>query len=94
MHTSRRDVLVAAGAALAIASDAIPAAGQTKGKVRRIATEEGFTIPEIRDATLRLLAAPNDEPAFAATRKAGYLPINVADFPQRLASLGDLRSSS
>ena len=91
MHTSRRDVLVAAGAALALASDTLPAAGQTKGPVRRIATEEGFMVPEIRDAGTRLLASPNDEQAFAATRKAGYIPIDVPDFPQRLFSLGELR---
>jgi 2,3-dihydroxybenzoate decarboxylase len=91
MQASRREVLMVAGAAIATASASGPAVAEAKGPVRRIATEEGFTIPEIGAAAARLLASAHDEPGYAATRKAGYLPIDVPDLWQRLGSLGDLR---
>jgi 5-carboxyvanillate decarboxylase len=91
METSRRDLLAAAAATIATVSGVQPAPAQERKPVRRIATEEGFSLAEIGAATTRLLAGPNDEPGFAATRKAGYVPIDVPDFPQRLTSLGELR---
>jgi 5-carboxyvanillate decarboxylase len=91
MDPSRREVLAAAAAAVAAGSAPQPARAQGRKPIRRIATEEGFSIPEIGAASARLLATANDEPGYAATRKAGYIPIDVPDLPQRLTSLGDLR---
>jgi len=88
MNSSRREILAAA---LATVSAPGPTWAQERKRIRRIATEEGFSIPEVGAASARLLAATNDEPGWAATRKAGYIPINVPDFPQRLTSLGELR---
>jgi 2,3-dihydroxybenzoate decarboxylase len=91
VDASRRELLAAAAAAIATVPAPEPARAQGRGQVRRIATEEGFSIPEIGAAAARLLATANDEPGYAAVRKAGYVPINVPDFPQRLTSLGELR---
>jgi 5-carboxyvanillate decarboxylase len=91
VETSRREVLAAAAVAVATVSTPEPLRAQAHHPIRRIATEEGFSLPEIGVATARLLAAANDEPGYAATRKAGYIPIDVPDFRQRLTSLGELR---
>jgi 2,3-dihydroxybenzoate decarboxylase len=91
VDASRREVLAAAATAVATVSAPQPLWAQARKPIRRIATEEGFSIPEIGAATARLLATANDEPGYAATRKAGYIPINVPDFPERLTNLGELR---
>jgi 5-carboxyvanillate decarboxylase len=91
MDVSRRVAFGAAAAVLAAVSPVGSSSGQPKTRIRRIATEEGFSIPQLGAATARLLSGAHDEAGFAAVLRSGYLPIRVPDFFPRLNSLGELR---
>jgi 5-carboxyvanillate decarboxylase len=91
---TRRTILKAvATAALASGAASEAAAQAPKGRIRRIATEEGFSIPELLAATNKYFEGPHDEPGQAAVRAAGYNPRSFPQWPQQLMSLDERRIS-
>ena len=59
--------------------------------MRRIATEEGFTIPELVEATIRYMKSHDDEPSLKARQETGDRPAKTDGWRSQLASLGEQR---
>lgn len=66
-------------------------ADRPRRKIKRIATEEGFTIPALHEATGKYLGAhPEAEPGLRALQHA-FGPGYIVPVLQKLANLGDMR---